>query len=103
VAVPGGLLTFTPSAQRFFIISEIFLRASGDILRRRRVRPAPLAPPDASVPLAPPLTPLMPALCLSRAACAVNAASRSRVCAISRSIPPMAQPISSADFISTLR
>ena len=34
-------------------------------------------------------------------ACAVSAASRSRVATISRSIPPMAQPIISADFNST--
>jgi hypothetical protein len=30
---------FFRSAQRFFIISEMRLRASGDILRRRRFRP----------------------------------------------------------------
>ena len=43
-----------------------------------------------------------PIVARSFAALAVSAASRSRVCAISRSSPPSAQPISSADLTSTV-
>lgn len=86
------------SAQRFVIISEIRLRASADILRRRLTTGSPV-PPAASAPVDPaPREALTPARARSFAACAVSDASRSFVWLISRSSPPIAQPSNSADF-----
>src|SRR5688500_14483811 len=83
------------------------LRASGDILRRRRLRPAGVAgtvsatPAAAAVTAAPARDAFAPTLLRSCAACAVSDASRCLVSRISRSIPPSAHPINSADRIST--
>lgn len=101
-ALAGGFLYrrflffFFASAQRFFIISEIRLRPSGVIpRRRRRTRRAPVS---ADVSSTGARRKVNPARVRSRFACAVSAASRSRVCAISRSNPPSAQPINSAEL-----
>ena len=96
--LPDEIAYFLPrfrSAQRFFIISEMRLRASADILRRLR----PGVPASGAAGRAP--AALRPRRARSFDACAVNAFSRSRVCAISRSSPPRAQPITSADLNST--
>ena len=93
---------FRRSAQRFFIISEIRLRASGDIFRRRRLRPLlgaallPLPSCEAVFREVP-----RGSRALSVLACAVSDARRSRVAPISLSMPPSAHPMSSADFMST--
>src|SRR6476660_2553044 len=86
------LFPFLRSAQRRLIPSEMRLRAAADNWRRRWRRPTDSGD-GADVPT------------FSRSLCAwaVNAARRSRVCAISRSRPPSAHPMNSADFRSTSR
>src|SRR4051812_14925493 len=91
---------FRRSAHRFFIISDIRARASGDIVPRRRLRLGLTFSSPVSAFAAAPRGALIPARARSFAACAVSDASRSRVWLISRSRPPIAQPINSADFIN---
>lgn len=102
---PVYFAAFRRSAHLFFIISEIRLRASGDIvLRLRLVRfptagasPAAVSPEAVTAAAA---RPRLPPGSFERSAlaCAVSVVRRSRVARISRSRPPMAQPIISADF-----
>jgi hypothetical protein len=89
---------FRRSAHRFFIISEMRFRASADIRRRRRPPGTLGSAIDAAAASAADRRP--PTRARSLVACAVKAARRSRVAAISRSRPPSAHPISSADFSS---
>jgi hypothetical protein len=73
-------------------------RPSADILRRLRFD-APGSSEETAAGCDLPADD--PTRARSLAAWAFNSASRSRVCAISRSIPPSAQPMNSADFIRT--